>query len=162
MPGRRSSSTRTGWRPTASSVTRTAPIDDRDFTDDSVDAGAIGAGHEVTALYAVRLREDAREGDHLADVRLRWTDPESGDSDELRQEVRIDDLAPRFGSTDPTFRLDTLVAATAEILRDSPWLRGVALSDVARVADQEIHELPATDATHDFLDLLDELTRLEE
>ena len=137
-------------------------IDDREFTDDSVDAGAIGAGHEVTALYAIRLREDVREGDHLADVRLRWTDPESGDSDELRQEVRLADLAPRFGSTDPTFRLDTLVAATAEILRDSPWLRGVDLSDVARVADEEIHELPPTDATHDFIDLLDELTRLEE
>ncbi len=137
-------------------------IDDREFTDDSVDAGAIGAGHEVTALYAVRLREGVREGDHLADVRLRWTDPESGDSDELGQEVRLDDLAPRFGSTDPTFRLDTLVAATAEILRDSPWLRGVDLSDVARVADEEIRELPPTDATHDFIDLLDELTRLEE
>ena len=29
-------------------------IDDDDFTDDTVEAGAIGAGHEVTALYALR------------------------------------------------------------------------------------------------------------
>src|SRR4029079_8340320 len=30
-------------------------ISDRDFTNDEVPAGAIGAGHSVTALYALRL-----------------------------------------------------------------------------------------------------------
>ncbi|MGI9529943.1 MAG: YfbK domain-containing protein [Acidimicrobiia bacterium] len=33
-------------------------IDDRDFRSDSVDAGEIGAGHSVTALYEVTLAED--------------------------------------------------------------------------------------------------------
>ena len=37
-------------------------IDDNDFRDDRVDAGAIGAGHEVTALYALRLSGEGGEG----------------------------------------------------------------------------------------------------
>ena len=52
---------------------------DQDFTDPEVDAGAIGAGHSVTALYALRLRDGRRTaGDRLATVRLRWTDPDRG------------------------------------------------------------------------------------
>ena len=137
-------------------------IDDRDFTDDTVDAGAIGAGHEVTALYAVRLRDGVREDDHLADIRLRWTDPDRGGSDELAREIRLADLASSFRTTDPTFRLDILVAMTAEVLRDSEWTQGTDLHDVAGVADEASDGLPTTDAAHGFLDLLAELTRLEE
>ena len=35
-------------------------IADRDFRDPRVDAGAIGAGHAVTALYEIRLRDASR------------------------------------------------------------------------------------------------------
>ena len=50
---------------------------DQDFTNDEVDAGAIGAGHSVTALYALRLRERRRTAGSTgcATVSLRWTDP---------------------------------------------------------------------------------------
>ena len=137
-------------------------IDDEDFTDDTVDAGAIGAGHEVTALYAIRLREDVGEGDRLASVTLRWTDPERGSVETLDRGVRLADLAASYGSTDPTFRLDTLVAATAEVLRDSPWVQDIDLHEVSRVADQVQDDLPATDQASDFLDLLNALTRMEE
>lgn len=40
-------------------------IDDDDFTDEEVEAGAIGAGHAVTVLYALRLREDVGRQDLL-------------------------------------------------------------------------------------------------
>ena len=52
-------------------------IPDGSFTDPRVDAGAIGAGHAVTALYAVRLAADGPGRDPFATIRLRWTDPDS-------------------------------------------------------------------------------------
>lgn len=136
-------------------------IDDRDFTDDSVDAGAIGAGHSVTALYALRLTDDLGRG-RLATIRLRWTDPDSGRSDEIVREVRADHLARDFGSSDPSFRLDAVVASTAEVLRGSPWVGDLHLTDIADVASREAENLPPTDEVHGFLDLLDRLARMDE
>jgi Ca-activated chloride channel family protein len=136
-------------------------IDDRDFTDDGVDAGAIGAGHSVTALYALRLTGDVGLG-RLATIRLRWTDPDSGRVDELVREVRASHLARDFASTDPFFRLDAVVASTAEVLRGSPWVGDLHLTEIADVADREADGLPPTDEVHGFLDLLDRLARMDE
>ncbi len=137
-------------------------VADGDFTDDSVEAGAIGAGHDVTALYAVRLRDDVGRDDALAVVRLRWTDPERGRPDELAHRVRLGNLAASYAATDPSFRLDAIVAATAEVLRGSPWTKRISLRDVAAVASREAEGLPATDQAHDFIDLLDALAAMEE
>ena len=137
-------------------------IDDEDFTDDRVEAGAIGAGHDVTALYAIRLREDRSSRDPLAVVRLRWTDPHRGDADELAEPIHLDDLARSWDQLDGTFRLDAIVAATAEALRDGRWGRGPDLRDIADVAEREADRLPATDQAHGFLSLLDDLAWMEE
>jgi Ca-activated chloride channel family protein len=135
-------------------------MDDRDFTNDSVDAGAIGAGHSVTAFYALRLNDVGRG--HLATVRLRWTDPDTGRTDEIVREIRESDLARDFGATDPFFRLDAVVASTAEVLRGSPWASHLHLTDIADIADRESESLPPTDEVHGFLDLLDRLARMDE
>ena len=43
-------------------------VADRDFRNDAVDAGEVGAGHQVTALYEVKLVEDGRgRGQHRVD-----------------------------------------------------------------------------------------------
>ena len=136
-------------------------IDDDDFTDEEVDAGAIGAGHAVTALYALRLREDVGFQDQLATVRLRWTDPDNGAVDELTRAIRTSDLARSFEASDPHFRFDAIVAATAEVLRDSPWTERLDLAAVADVAAREELGLPETDEVHGFLDLLDRLTSMD-
>ena len=136
-------------------------IDDDDFRDDDVVAGAIGAGHAATALYGVRLREGIGGNDQLATIRLRWTDAEDGRTLELTRDVWGADLARSFGATDPTFRFDAIVAATAEVLRDSEWTQRLDLLDVARIADEESEGLPATDEVHGFLDLLEDLARME-
>jgi len=136
-------------------------IDDRDFTDDSVNAGAIGAGHTVTALYAVQLRGDVGPRTRLATVRLRWTDPDRGGADEASHDVRGSDLARSFRSGDPFFRFDAVVAATAELLRGSPWSADARIRDVAEIAFHESEGLPPTDEVHGFLDLLDQLARMD-
>ena len=136
-------------------------MNDRDFTNDSVDAGAIGAGHSVTALYALRLNEDIGRG-HLATVRLRWTDPDTGRPDEIAREIRESDLARDFRDTDPFFRFDAVVASTAEVLRGSPWAGHIHVTDISDIADREAESLPPTDEVHAFLDLLDRLARMDE
>ena len=136
-------------------------IADDDFDDHTVDAGAIGAGHAVTALYALRLSGEGSGSDRLATVRLRWTDPERGRVDEIATDVRIADLARDFGATDPGFRLDALVAAAAEVFRDSRWAGDRTIRDVADVAYELEHDLPATVEVREFLRLLDDAARIE-
>jgi Ca-activated chloride channel homolog len=135
-------------------------IDDGSFTDDTVDAGAIGAGHAVTALYALRLAEDGRDGDPLATVDLRWTDPTSQRPVKLRRVIDVRDLARSFEDSDPHFRFDVIVAEAAEVLRLSELTPGTSLRDVRDVAARESRSLPATDEVHAFLDLLAQLDEM--
>ena len=135
-------------------------IDDQAFVDPNVEAGAIGAGHASTALYALRLREDIGRQDVLGTVRLRWTDPATGSVDELEHQIRTSDLARTFEATDPYFRFDAIVAATAEVLRGSPWTERLDLEAVADLADREASGLPETDEVHGFLELLDRMADL--
>jgi Ca-activated chloride channel homolog len=137
-------------------------ISDRDFSNDSVPAGAIGAGHSVTALYALRLQPGTDSRSHLARVTVRWTDPDRGGALDLGRDVAISDLAGSFGQTSPYFRLDTIVAQTAEVLRGSEFANRLDLRDVADVANREDSNLPATDEVHAFLDMLHDLTRLRD
>jgi len=137
-------------------------IADRDFSSDGVAAGAIGAGHSVTALYALRLEPGAGPRGHLARVTVRWTDPDTGRAVDLGRDVALSDLAGSFSATDPHFRLDALVAQTAEVLRGSEFARRLDIRDVADVANREDSNLPATDEVHAFLDLLRDLGRLRD
>ena len=137
-------------------------VPDEQFTDPNVNAGAIGAGHAVTALYALRLREDVGRQDRLATVAVRWTDPETDKAGELTREIRTSDLDRSFGSGDPYFRFDAIVAATAEVLRGSPWTERLDLRQIADTADREVEGLPATDEVHGFLDLLDAMAAMRD
>jgi Ca-activated chloride channel homolog len=135
-------------------------INDKDFRDDEVDAGAIGAGHAVTALYALRLSGEGGQG-RIGTISLRWTDPGSGKADELAHDVRIADLSGSFRASDSTFKLDAIVAATAERFRGSRWGETYRLADVVEVAGQFSDDLPQTQEVHDFLELLGRAADLE-
>lgn len=69
-------------------------LDDRDFADDQKDAGEVGSGHAVTALYELRLTEGPVEA-KLATVRVRYKTLDSEES-ELREAAvagRVKELA---------------------------------------------------------------------
>ena len=134
-------------------------IADRDFRDPRVDAGAIGAGHAVTALYDLSLREGVARDAVLGTVRLRWTEPGASHESALRSEIRAGDLAPRFAATDPTFRLDALVAAAAEAMRVDRGSDGPDLRAILDVAHKD-GGLPATDQVHDFVRFLERTDEL--
>jgi Ca-activated chloride channel family protein len=137
-------------------------VADRDFRNDKVDAGEIGAGHEVTALYEVKLAPRIRTGS-IATVRLRYARPErEGGTQPVREiaaQFGAKELARRFDEASPRFRLDAAVAEFAEILRDSYWAKGSRLSDVlpvARNAARGQHE----EAVTEFVSLVEKATRL--
>ena len=51
-------------------------LDDGQFVDDTVDAGELGAGHQVSALYELQLADGAeRAVSTVGTVHLRWQDP---------------------------------------------------------------------------------------
>jgi Ca-activated chloride channel family protein len=108
-------------------------VADQDFRNDRVDAGEVGAGHEVTALFEMSLEGSAPAGD-LATVRIRYQDPQTGRVTEESRAVRVEDLAASADKLDPTFGMDAASAEFAEILRRSYWAKDGDLSKVLAVA----------------------------
>lgn len=97
-------------------------IADEDFRNDYVDAGEIGAGHSVTALYAVMFRPGVQG--RIATVQMRWEDPDTYEVIEINGNFNTWDLAASFEQADPRYQLAVLVAQYAELLRRSPWAQG--------------------------------------
>ena len=113
----------------------------RDFDNDRKDAGDIGAGHTVTALYELvpahgnhpatgvnrplkyqrvpqeDLSEQAQSGELLT-LRLRYKEPDQDKSNLL--EFPIKDAGIGFGRASDDFRFASAVAAFGMVLRDSP------------------------------------------
>lgn len=93
-------------------------IADQDFRNDSVDAGEIGAGHNVTAIYEVVLTGQG-EGQAVK-VNLRWEDPSSAEISEINQSFESSAISADFASMPPRFQQAIAVAALAEMLRNNP------------------------------------------
>jgi Ca-activated chloride channel family protein len=118
---------------------------DSDFDRPEVDAGEIGAGQSVTALYSVQLHPEARG--RLATVRIRYREPDSGGNREVSTELHTADLAERFDQAAPRFRLDVAVAAFAEALRQQGDYQQLWLDDVIQIAEAAARDLGDADAT---------------
>ena len=137
-------------------------IDDDDFRDDTVDAGEIGAGHSVTALYEVRLAEGVRAGDKLATVSLRWRDPNSGSTMELAKSITSDAMAGSYFDTSGSFQLAATVATYAEVLRQSIWAEHVDWSELVAESHSLLGERIGDDPdVAEFVDLVERAARLD-
>ena len=135
-------------------------LPDNAFRDPNAKGGAIGAGHQVTALYALILRPGESRNDRLATVSLRWTDPSGGRAQEIAQDVDRGDLAASFRAMDSHLKLDALVAATAEVLRNSPWIPGYGIRDLQSAANELQGQLPETAEVRDFWVMLSQIRNL--
>ena len=134
-------------------------VADEDFRDDTVDAGEIGAGHSVTALYELKLREGA-EG-VIGTVYMRYEDVGFNEVVEINREFQRSDLAATFEETTPTFQLSAVVAEFAEVLRGSYWAREGDLQTVADQARRLQQLLPDSTAVSDFTSLAVQAAGLE-
>ena len=125
---------------------------DKEFNDDTKDAGELGAGHTVTALYEVvpagvpvprenvdDLRYQPQADDQpLSDfegemlyVKVRYKDPDGAKSKLLEQAV-----ADRPASPSTDFRFVTAVAGFGMLLRDSEHAGSLTLNDVVQLAEK--------------------------
>ncbi len=104
-------------------------VADSAFRDDTVDAGEVGAGHQVTALYELKCAPSF--AGRIATVRVRHLKVDSREPVELEHVVDTSSRRGTFADASPRFKLGALAAEFAEILRDSYWARG---GDPRRVA----------------------------
>ncbi|HVR91417.1 MAG TPA: VWA domain-containing protein [Novosphingobium sp.] len=124
---------------------------EEDFNNDKVDAGDIGAGHQVTAIYEIvptgakgwtdpRRYEAAgpvagRSGE-LAFVKLRYKLPNGSTSRMIERAVPATLLA-RGGAPTGDFAFATAVAAFGQRLRGDPLLNGYSSVQIAGLAGRQ-------------------------
>lgn len=133
-------------------------VADKDFRNDAVDAGEIGAGHSVTALYAVMFRESAQG--RIATVQLRWEDPDTHKVSEINGNLNTWDLAEDFEDTDAHYQLAVIAAQYAEVLRHSPWANGTSVNQLVREADRIASLLRYDDEVSEFAQLVERADRI--
>jgi len=128
---------------------------DSDFRNDAVDAGELGAGHQVTAMYEVELARgvDLGDGGEIGEVFLRWEDPESGEVREINEDIDLRDVEDRWADTAQDFKLATVVTTFGEIMRDNPFADDVSIDDLL-VEAERLDEGLDTDKSAELVDLI--------
>ena len=125
-------------------------LNDEDFKDDTKDAGELGSGHNVTALYEIipsgiesnylkdidslkysSVKNDTHFSDELLTVKFRYKKPDGNKSKELVHSVKTTLKAP---SVD--FSFTAAVAAWAMYLRESEYLNGMKKENIIELAQK--------------------------
>jgi len=89
----------------------------RDFADDTKDAGEIGAGHTVTALYEVVPAAEP-SGGPLMELKLRYKQPDADRSEQVM--VPVHDRGAELSDTTDDFRFSAAVAGFGQALEGLP------------------------------------------
>lgn len=125
-----------------------------DFDDDTKDAGELGAGHTVTALYELipsgidsdafdgaskplkyqetRIRENAGQSDEIMTVKFRYK-PIGSDGSQLLVNA-VKDESVDAGQSSDNFRFSAAVAGFGMLLRDSKYRRNLTYEQVLKLA----------------------------
>lgn len=119
-------------------------IADKDFRNDSVDAGEVASGQSVTALYELELFEqtDPEFNPDLGTVYVRYRNMETNRIEEISQRITPDVIQNLSVKKAPRFFLAASAAEFAEQLRGSEYVQGSAVSDVRHLLEQVAVELP--------------------
>lgn len=122
-----------------------------DFRNDSVDAGEVGAGHTVTALYEISVKgsdgalipdlrygenanSEADFGDELAYVSVRYKMPEADSSTEFGQPVAYQNLTERDFQPTENMRFAAAVAGFGQLLRGGRYTNDWNYDDLLELA----------------------------
>ena len=92
-------------------------IEDNSFRNDEEDAGELGAGHEATAIYELKLK-NTNSIAGIGTVSLRWKDSDTKLAKEITREFTgSKDIHQNFYDASERFRLSVAVARFAQILK---------------------------------------------
>ncbi|MBF6651565.1 hypothetical protein C3B47_01360 [Flavobacterium columnare] len=130
-------------------------LNDEDFKNDAIDAGELGSGHTVTALYEIiptgvessysptQLKYTSKEGSQnliskeLATVKFRYKRPDGEKSIEIIQTVSNSSKPLMISS--PDFKFASSVAWFGMKLRDSKYIENTQTEDIIALANKGIH-----------------------
>jgi Ca-activated chloride channel family protein len=137
-------------------------IADEEFRQDDVDAGELGVGHSVTALYEIKLWEGGSSTDAAMTVYVRYENPDTDETIEINRSITVSEFAPTFEDASPHFQLTAVVAEYAEVLRHSYWAKDSSLDGVLEQADRVAKYFPEDKEVAEFLTLVKRATRLSD
>lgn len=115
-----------------------------DFEDDKKDAGELGAGHTVTAIYEIVPGKASGQSlkyqnistnpsNELATVKLRYKKPNGTKSKLIEKTVM--DHHKKFVQTSDDFQFSAAVACFSLILRDSKFNNGFGFSELKKIIE---------------------------
>lgn len=141
-------------------------VADNDFRNDAVDAGEIGAGHTVTALYEVELVQAQFDPSDEAvrnalTVQMRYADPKTGAVTELTQPFERTAFGQSFAASKARFQLAVAAAGFAEQLRGSEFASSQSPDDVLRIAQRIAPQLSRDADVQEFLQLVTQAGELQ-
>ena len=125
-----------------------------DFNNDKVDAGEIGAGHTVTAIYEIALTgkgghtmdplryklsgqgdvKNSMQSKELAFLRLRYKKPDSDTSILLETPVLKSQMIAQLNQTSHRFQFAASVAGFGQLLRGGRFTQQYSYNDVVSMA----------------------------
>lgn len=129
-------------------------LNPEDFQNDAIDAGELGSGHTVTALYEVipvgvkskfynepsdlkyttNKESDTKFHNELATVKFRYKKPDGDNSTEMVKV--IDDRATQMARSSNDLKFSSAVAWFGLKLRDSKFVSNKSMSDIKKLANE--------------------------
>lgn len=133
-----------------------------DFNNDKIDAGDIGAGHTVTAIYEISLRGSANQSvdplryqsahnkkqqaaelsentialNELAFLKLRYKLPQQNTSKLIEMPINTADIKASLQATSEAFQFSAAVAGFGQLLRGGEHLSTMDINKVIKLAQQ--------------------------
>lgn len=125
-------------------------LNDEDFQNDKKDAGELGAGHTVTALYEIVPVSTSKKYDtdlkyqtiesasktkfasELATVKFRYKKPEGNKSTLI--EIPIENKPISFGKTSENFQFSSAVAGFGMLLKKSDYSEDMTFKEIEKMA----------------------------
>lgn len=139
----------------------TRKLRDEDFVNDAIDAGELGVGHTVTALYEIiphgvessfstslpelkystpQTKPSGNFPQELGTVKFRYKKPDGDKSTEIVHIIK--NLAVPLTQSSPDFKFCSAVAWFGLKLRDSQWIENKNTHDIIQLAKQGLSNDP--------------------
>ncbi len=135
-------------------------LKDEDFENDAVDAGELGAGHSVTAIYEIvpsrvaiseqeqkELKYQSQEvvikdeyKDEITEIRLRYKKPDGDTSKEIKQVVYLSNVLLDRINLSKDFYFSAAVAEFGMLLRGSEYMGNTTTETILELAEQGLGE----------------------
>jgi Ca-activated chloride channel family protein len=130
-------------------------LNNEDFNNDKIDAGEIGAGHSVTALYEVVLngnkgwieplkyqsKQDTEDySNEIATLKVRYKQPKSDTSQLIVKTLNRKDSVDSINQSSNNFKLSAAIAGFGQILRGGRLTNNFSYEDVQTLINQTISQ----------------------